>query len=198
MPYHHIKAPSQRELSPKVTEGVTQNIPASVPFSSIPAFQGSAVQLPPSRLTPRHLPQGGRLFLGPETFPLCQKAPSQRELSPKVTEGVTQNIPASVPFSSIPAFQGSAVQLPPSRLTPRHLPQGGRLFLGPETFPLCQKAPSQRELSPKVTEGVTQNIPASVPFSSVPAFQGSAVRSASAGLHALQRRKTDFEEESAA
>lgn len=45
---------------------------------------------------------------------------------------------------------------------------------------------------------VTQNIPASVPFSSVPAFQGSAVRSASAGLHALQRRKTDFEEESAA
>ena len=110
MPYHHIKAPSQRELSPKATGEVTQNIPASAPFSSIPAYQGSAVQLPPSRLTPRHLPQGGRLFLGPETFPLCQKAPSQRELSPKVTEGVTQNIPASVPFSSIPAFQGSAVQ----------------------------------------------------------------------------------------
>ena len=110
LPYHHIKAPSQRELSPKVTEGVTQNIPASVPFSSIPAFQGSAVQLPPSRLTPRHLPQGGRLFLGPETFPLCQKAPSQRELSPKVTEGVTQNIPASAPFSSVPTFQGSAVR----------------------------------------------------------------------------------------
>ena len=105
MPYHHIKAPSQRELSPKVTEGVTQNIPASVPFSSIPAFQGSAVQLPPSRLTPRHLPQGGRLLPYHHI-----KAPSQRELSPKVTEGVTQNIPASVPFSSIPAFQGSAVQ----------------------------------------------------------------------------------------
>ena len=41
---------------------------------------------------------------------------------------------------------------------------------------------------------LTQNIPASVPFSSVPAFQGSAVRSASAGLHAPQRRQTDFEE----
>ena len=130
MPYHHIKAPSQRELSPKVTEGVTQNIPASVPFSSIPAFQGSAVQLPPSRLTPRHLPQGGRLFLGPETFPLCQKAPSQRELSPKVTEGVTQNIPASVPFSSIPAYQGSAVRSVSAGL---HVPQRRRIrFAGKE------------------------------------------------------------------
>ena len=110
MPYHHIKAPSQRELSPKVTEGVTQSIPASAPFSSIPAFRGSAVPLLPSRLTPRHLPQGGRLFLGPETFPLCQKAPSQRELSPKVTEGVTQNTPASVPFSTVPAFLNFAVR----------------------------------------------------------------------------------------
>ena len=188
MPYHHIKAPSQRELSPKVTEGVTQNIPASMPFSSIPAFQGSAVPLLPSRLTPCHLPLGGRLLPYHHI-----KAPSQRELSPKVTEGVTQNIPASMPFSSIPAFQGSAVPLLPSRLTPCHLPLGGRLLPYHHI-----KAPSQRELSPKVTEGVTQNIPASVPFSSVPAFQGSAVRSASAGLHALQRRKTDFEEESAA
>ena len=105
MPYHHIKAPSQRELSPKVTEGVTQNIPASMPFSSIPAFQGSAVPLLPSRLTPCHLPLRGRLLPHHHI-----KAPSQRELSPKVTEGVTQNIPASALFSSIPAFQGSAVQ----------------------------------------------------------------------------------------
>ena len=126
MPYHHIKAPSQRELSPKVTEGVIQNIPASALFSSIPAFQGSAVPLLPSRLTPRHLPQGGRLFLGPETFPLCQKAPSQRELSPKVTEGVTQNIPASVPFSSIPALPVSTT--PSVTAAPRHLPPGGRLL----------------------------------------------------------------------
>ena len=105
MPYHHIKAPSQRELSPKVTEGVTQNIPASAPFSSIPAFRGSAVPLLPSRLTPRHLPLGGRLLPYHHI-----KAPSQRELSPKVTEGVTQNIPASALFSTVPAFQGSAVQ----------------------------------------------------------------------------------------
>ena len=185
MPYNHIKAPSQRELSPKVTEGVTQNIPASVPFSSVPAFQGSAVPLPPSRLTPCHLPLGGRLFLGPETFPLCLKAPSQRELSPKVTEGVTQNIPASALFSSIPAFQGSAVPLLPSRLTPCHLPLRGRLLPHHHI-----KAPSQRELSPKVTEGVTQNTPASAPFSSVPAYQGSAVRSVSAGQLALQKRQT--------
>ena len=166
-----------------MTEGVTQNIPASAPFSSIPAFQGSAVPLLPSRLTPCHLPQGGRLLPHHHI-----KAPSQRELSPKVTEGVTQNIPASAPFSSIPAFQGSAVPLLPSRLTPCHLPQGGRLLPHHHI-----KAPSQRELSPKVTEGVTQNIPASVPFSSVPAFQGSAVRSASAGLHAPQRRQIRFE-----
>ena len=39
---------------------------------------------------------------------------------------------------------------------------------------------------------VTQNIPASVPFSSIPAFQGSAVRSASAGLLALQRWQSRF------
>ena len=119
------------------------------------------------------------------------KAPSQRELSPKVTEGVTQNIPALVLFHQFQHFQSPP--LPPSRLTPCHLPQGGRLFLGPETFPLCQEAPSQRELSPKVTEGVTQNTPASVPFSSIPIFQGSAVRSASADLHAPQRWQTDFE-----
>lgn len=79
--------------------------------------------------------------------------------------------------------------------SPRHLPLGGRLFFGPETFPLRQKAPSQRELSPKVTEGVTQNTPASAPFSSIPAFQGSAVQSASVGLRALQKRRTDFETE---
>ena len=115
------------------------------------------------------------------------KAPSQRELSPKVTEGVTQSIPASAPFSSIPAFRGSAVPLLPSRLTPRHLPLGGRLLPYHHI-----KAPSQRELSPKVTEGVTQNTLASVPFSSVPTFQGSAVRSASAGLHALQRQQIRF------
>ena len=105
MPYHHIKAPSQRELSPKVTEGVTQNIPASAPFSSIPAFRGSAVPLLPSRLTPRHLPLGGRLLPYHHI-----KAPSQRELSPKVTEGVTQNTPASVPFSTVPAFLNFAVR----------------------------------------------------------------------------------------
>ena len=115
------------------------------------------------------------------------KAPSQRELSPKVTEGVTQNIPASALFSSILAYQGSAVPLPPSRLTPRHLPLGGRLLPYHHI-----KAPSQRELSPKVTEGVTQNIPASVPFSSIPAYQGSAVRSVSAGLHVPQRRRIRF------
>ena len=115
MPYHHIKAPSQRELSPKVTEGVTQNIPASMPFSSIPAFQGSAVPLLPSRLTPCHLPLRGRLLPHHHI-----KAPSQRELSPKVTEGVIQNIPASVPFSSIPIFQGSAVRSASAGL---HAPQ---------------------------------------------------------------------------
>jgi len=180
LPYHHIKAPSQRELSPKVTEGVTQNIPASMPFSSIPAFQGSAVPLLPSRLTPCHLPLRGRLLPHHHI-----KAPSQRELSPKVTEGVTQNIPASVPFSSVPALPVSTT--PSVTATPCHLPQGGRLLPYHHI-----KAPSQRELSPKVTEGVTQNIPASVPFSSIPAFQGSAVRSASAGLHALQRQQIRF------
>ena len=86
-------------------------------------------------------------------------------------------------------FSRLCCSLPPSRLTPCHLPLGGRLFFGPETFPLRQKAPSQRELSPKVTEGVTQNIPASAPFSSVPAFQGSAVRSASACRLVPQNRK---------
>ena len=105
MPYHHIKAPSQRELSPKVTEGVTQNIPASVPFSSVPAFQGSAVPLLPSRLTPCHLPLRGRLLPYHHI-----KAPSQRELSPKVTEGVTQNTPASALFSTVPAFLNFAVR----------------------------------------------------------------------------------------
>ena len=114
------------------------------------------------------------------------KAPSQRELSPKVTEGVTQNIPASVPFSSVPALPVSTT--PSVTAAPCHLPLGGRLLPYHHI-----KAPSQRELSPKVTEGVTQNIPASVPFSSVPAFQGSAVQSASAGLRALQRWQTDFE-----
>ena len=119
------------------------------------------------------------------------KAPSQRELSPKVTEGVTQNIPASVPFSSVPALPVSTT--PSVTAAPCHLPLGGRLLPYHHI-----KAPSQRELSPKVTEGVTQNIPASVPFSSVPAYQGSAVRSASAGLHALQRRQTVFEEKEVA
>ena len=42
----------------------------------------------------------------------------------------------------------------------------------------------------KVTEGVTQNIPASVPFSSVPVSQGSAARSASAGLRVPQRQQS--------
>ena len=70
------------------------------------------------------------------------------------------------------------------------LPEGG--FGSAESFSSSPEAPSQRELAPKVTEGVTQNIPASVPFSSIPAFQGSAVRSASAGLCVLQRRQTDF------
>ena len=51
-----------------------------------------------------HLPQGGRLFVT-----ATSKAPSQRELSPQVTEGVTQNIPASVPFSSTPAYPNFAV-----------------------------------------------------------------------------------------
>ena len=107
MSYHHIKAPSQRELSPKVTEGVTQNIPASVPFSSVPAFQGSAVPLLPSRLTPCHLPLRGRLLPHHHI-----KAPSQRELSPKVTEGVTQNIPAAALFHQFQLFK--ALRLTPS------------------------------------------------------------------------------------
>ena len=75
MPYHHIKAPSQRELSPKVTEGVTQNTPASVPFSSIPALPVSTT--PSVTAAPRHFPLGGRLF-GTAT----SKAPSLRGLSP--------------------------------------------------------------------------------------------------------------------
>ena len=45
----------------------------------------------------------------PETFPLCQKAPSVRGLSPLGDWGsVTQNIPASVLFSSVPVSQGFA------------------------------------------------------------------------------------------
>ena len=119
------------------------------------------------------------------------KAPSQRELSPKVTEGVTQNIPASKPFSSIPALPVSTT--PSVTAAPCHLPLRGRLLPYHHI-----KAPSQRELSPKVTEGVTQNIPASALFSSIPAFQGSAVRSVSAGLHAPQRRQTGFGDQSAA
>ena len=93
-------------------------------------------------------------------------------------------------------FQLFKALLPTPSVTasPCHLPLGGRLFFGPETFPLRQKAPSQRELAPKVTEGVTQNTPASVPFSSVPAFQGSVVPPVSAGLHTLQRRQIVFEE----
>ena len=103
MPYHHIKAPSQRELSPKVTEGVTQNIPASVPFSSVPALPVSTT--PSVTAAPCHLPLRGRLLPYHHI-----KAPSQRELSPKVTEGVTQNTPASVPFSTVPAFLNFAVR----------------------------------------------------------------------------------------
>ena len=39
---------------------------------------------------------------------------------------------------------------------------------------------------------LTQNIPASVLFLSVPASQDSAVRSASAGLHAQQKTQSLF------
>ena len=113
------------------------------------------------------------------------KAPSQRELSPKVTEGVTQSIPASALFSTVPALPVSTT--PSVTAAPCHLPLRGRLLPYHHI-----KAPSQRELSPKVTEGVTQNIPASAPFSSVPAFLNFAVRSAFAGLCVLQRRQTDF------
>ena len=44
-----------------------------------------------------------------------------------------------------------------------------------------------------IAKGLTQNIPASVPFSSIPAFRGSAVQSASAGLRALQKWRNHLE-----
>ncbi len=115
------------------------------------------------------------------------KAPSLRGLSPSGDWGSYPKYSCISAFFISTSLSRLCGSLLPSRLTPCHLPQGGRLLPYGRV-----KAPSQRELSPKVTEGVTQNIPASAPFSSIPAFQGSAVRSASAGLHALQRQQIRF------
>ena len=69
MPYHHIKAPSQRELSPKVTEGVTQNIPASALFHQFQLFK--ALRLTPS-VTANAAPPPSRR----EAFPRAGNFPS--------------------------------------------------------------------------------------------------------------------------
>ena len=105
MPYHHIKAPSQRELSPSGDWGSHPKYSCISAFFINSSFSRLCGSLLPSRLTPCHLPLRGRLLPYHHI-----KAPSQRELSPKVTEGVTQNTPASVPFSTVPAFLNFAVR----------------------------------------------------------------------------------------
>lgn len=60
---------------------------------------------------PCHLPQRGRLFFVPETFPLCQKAPSVRGLSPLGDWGSSPKYFCIGSFLSITVFQGPSCEL---------------------------------------------------------------------------------------
>ena len=71
----------------------------------------SSGELLPSRLSPCHLPQRGRLFFVPETFPLCQKAPSVRGLSPLGDWGSSPKYFCIGSFLSITVFQGPSCEL---------------------------------------------------------------------------------------
>ena len=115
--------------------------------------------LPSAHFVRIHLPQGGRLI--GTTAP---KAPSQRELSPEVTEGVsfTSSLPGKGTFYKTEL-------LPSAHFVRIHLPQGGRLI--GTTAP---KAPSQRELSPEVTEGVSLHQGAQQPQHTVQHRAGQA------------------------
>ena len=96
------------------------------------------VLLLPSRLAPRHLPQGGRLWFCAQTnlsLPLGEMsrsdregwAPSLRELDCRLAARLREQLVichASGKLCRSPA----RVLLLPSRLAPCHLPQGGRLL----------------------------------------------------------------------
>ena len=112
----------------------------------------------PSRLAPCHLPQRGRLWfsaqsklVSPSGRDVAQRqrglAPSLRELDCRLAARLREQ-PIICHASSELLCKLVCVLLLPSRLTPRHLPQRGRLWFSAQStlsLPLGEMSRSDRE-----------------------------------------------------